>query len=145
MIEQQQAAARGAVMAGAERQGGLDLDAEFVGRHAGAVVLAVHDEASGGDGHEVFQRGLDPVLGLDGIEGDRLRDVVAGGEADQVADRSLIGLLGEMHRDVPDAVRPLERGDRGLALEKALGQEIDEAFLAVLRCRWRNWRDGWRG
>src|SRR5450432_848687 len=32
-IEQQQTAARGAMMAGAERQRGLDLDAELVGRH----------------------------------------------------------------------------------------------------------------
>ena len=54
--------------------------------------------------------------------------LVAGGEADEFADRRLIGRLGEMHRDVPASVRPLERGDRGLALEKALGQEIDDAL-----------------
>jgi len=33
-VEQQEAAARGAVVAGAERQRRLDLDAELVWRHA---------------------------------------------------------------------------------------------------------------
>ena len=33
-----------------------------------------------------------------------------------------------MHGDVPAPAGPLERGDRGLALEKALGQEIDHAL-----------------
>ena len=46
MIEQQQAAARGAVVAGAERQRRLDLDAELVGRdprrgHAGRARRSV--------------------------------------------------------------------------------------------------------
>ena len=73
VIEQQQAAARGAVVAGAERQRRLDLDGELVGRDPLAVVLAVHDEASGRDGNEILEAGLDPVLGLDRIEGDGLR------------------------------------------------------------------------
>ena len=72
MIEQQQAAARGAVMAGAERQRRLDLDAELVRRDARAIMLAVHDEAPGGDRDEVLEAGLDPVPGLDGVEGDVL-------------------------------------------------------------------------
>ena len=55
-VEQQQAAARGAVMPGAERQRRLDLDAELVGRHVGAVMLAVHDEAPGAD-RDQFRRG----------------------------------------------------------------------------------------
>ena len=70
LVEQQQAAARGAVMAGAERQRRLDLDADLVGRHFCAVVLAVHDKTPGADRRPVLQRGLDPVLGLDRVEGD---------------------------------------------------------------------------
>ena len=128
VIEQQQAAARGAVVAGAERQRRLDLDAELVGRHFGAVMPAVHDEAPGADRDQLFERRLDPVLGFHGVEGDVLRDLVAGGETDQLADRDLIRRLGKMHGDVPAPAGPLERGDRGLALEKALGQEIDHAL-----------------
>ena len=48
-VERQQAAAGGAVMAGAEGGRGLDLDADAMAGHAGAVVRAVHDEAPGGD------------------------------------------------------------------------------------------------
>ena len=48
-IERQQTAARGAVMAGAEGERRLDLDADAVGGNAGAIVRAVHDEAAGGD------------------------------------------------------------------------------------------------
>ena len=52
--------------------------------------------------------------------------------ADEFAHQRLIGRLGKMHRDVPSAVRPLERGDRGLALEKNFGQDIDDTFGGVL-------------
>ena len=36
-----------------------------------------------------------------------------------------------MHGDVPASVRPLERGDRGLALEEDFGQHIDDALGGV--------------
>ena len=47
IVERQQTAARGAVVAGAEGERGFDLDADLVGLDAGAVVRAVHDEAAG--------------------------------------------------------------------------------------------------
>ena len=37
-----------------------------------------------------------------------------------------------MHGDVPAAIGPFERGDRGLALEKALGQQIDHPLGGLL-------------
>ena len=92
---------------------------------------AVHDEAPGADRDQFFQRRLDPVFGFDGVEGDVGRDLAAGGKADQLADRGLIGRIGKMHGDVPAPAGALERGDRGLALEKALGQEIDHALGGV--------------
>ena len=95
-------------------------------------MLAVHDEAPGAHRHQFFQRGLDPILGFHGVERDALRHLVAGGEADQFADRSLVGRLGKMHGDVPAPVGPLERGDRGLALEKALVEQIDHALGGLL-------------
>ena len=75
-----EAAARGAVVAGAERQRRLDLDAELVGRNLRAVMLAVHDEAPGADRDQFLERGLDPVLGLDRVERDAPRGLVAGGD-----------------------------------------------------------------
>ncbi len=37
-----------------------------------------------------------------------------------------------MHGDVPAPIGPLERGNRGLAFEKALGQQIDHAPRGLL-------------
>jgi hypothetical protein len=53
-VERQQAAARGAVMPGAERQRRLDLDAELVRRHPRAIMLSVHDEPPGRNGDEIL-------------------------------------------------------------------------------------------
>src|SRR5260370_23053475 len=90
-------------------------------------MVTVHDETPGADGHEFFKRSLDPVLGFHPVKGDVHRDVVAGGDADQVADLCLIGCFGKMHGDTPAPVGSFVRGNGGLALKKALGQEIDDA------------------
>src|SRR3954453_1368239 len=115
MIEQQQAAARGAVMAGTERQRRFDLDAELVGRDAVAVMLAMYDKTPGGDGNEIFETGLDPVLGFHSVEDDRLRGIAAGRACHELAPQRLVGRVGKMHSDVPAPVRPLESSDGGLA------------------------------
>ncbi len=60
-IQRQQAAARGAVMAGAERERRLDLDADAVRRHPGAVMRAVHQEAPGRDRLEPGEARRHPV------------------------------------------------------------------------------------
>src|SRR5216684_6862766 len=95
-------------------------------------MMTVHDETPGADGHEFFKRSLDPVLGFHRVEGDVRRDVVAGGDADEVADLCLIGCIRKMHGDVPAPVGSFERGDGGLALKKALVQAIDDAPRALL-------------
>ena len=71
-IERQQAAARGAVMAGAEGERRLDLDADAVGRDAGAIMRAVHDEAAGRDRRQSGEASRDPVLRRDALEAERL-------------------------------------------------------------------------
>ena len=133
MIEQQQAAARGAVMAGAERQRRLDLDAELVRRNLRAVMPAVHDEAAGAHRHQLLQRGLDPILGFNGVERDVLR-ATSSPAARPTSSRieASIGRLGKMHGDVPAPVGPLERRDRRLTLEKAFVQQIDHAPRGLL-------------
>ena len=40
-----------------------------------------------------------------------------------------------MHRDVPASVGPLERCDRGLALEENLGQDVDDVLRGVFVCQ----------
>ena len=147
MVEQQQAAARGAVMAGAEGQRRLDLDAELVGGHPRAVMGAMHDKAPRRHRHEVFQARLDPVLGLDRVEGDGLRDLLARRIGHELAEQRLVRRLGKMHRDIPAPVRPLERRHRRLALEKDLGQQIDHALggMLVADRKWARWVAGVRG
>src|SRR5450631_404480 len=125
MVEQQQAAAGGAVMAGAEGERGLDFDPELVGRNAGTIMLAVDQEASGGHGDEVVQAGLDPVLGFDRIEGKALRNRLAGDVTDALTEQPLIRLERKMQRDVPAAVGPFERDDRRIAVDKQVGELID--------------------
>jgi len=128
MVEQQQAAPRGAVMAGAERQRRLDLDAELVGRNAVAVVLAMDDEAAGGHRDQIFQARLDPIPGFDRVENHAACGLGIGGVGHELAQQRLIGRIGKMHRDVPAPVRPLERGDRGLVIKKNFGQDVDDTF-----------------
>src|SRR5215469_12325625 len=93
---------------------------------------AMHDKAPGRDRHQVLQTSLDPVLGLDGVEDDALADLLARGITHELADQRLIRRLGKMHRHIPTAVRPLERGDRRFALEEDLGQHSDHAFGGML-------------
>ena len=97
-----------------------------------AVVLAVHDEAPGRDRDEILKAGLDPILGLDRVEGDALCDFLAGGVGHELAHQRLIRRVGKMHGDIPAPVGPLERRDGGLAVEKDFGKHIDNEFGGVL-------------
>ena len=60
-IEREQAAAGGAVMAGAEGERGLDLDADPVARHPRAVMRAMDDKTPGIDRGELGETGRHPV------------------------------------------------------------------------------------
>ena len=91
-------------------------------------MLAVHDEAPGRDRDQIFERCLDPVLGLDDVEADTLCDFLAGGSGDEPAHPRLIRRVGKMQCDVPTPVRPLVPGDSGLALKKDFGKHIDDQF-----------------
>ena len=75
---------------------------------------AMYDKAPGRHRHEIFQRRLDPVLGLDGIEDDGLRSLSAGRVDHQLANQRLIGRFGEMRGDIPASVRPLALAAREL-------------------------------
>ena len=107
-----------------------------------AVVLAMHDEAPGRDRDEILEAGLDPILGLDRVEGDVPAISSPAAMADEFAHQRLIRRFGEMHGDVPASVRPLERGERGLALEEDFGQEIDDALCGLFVADRQNWRGG---
>ncbi len=80
IIKRQQTAARGAVMAGAERERRLDLDADGVGFDAGAVMGAVHDKAAGFDRRQAAQALRNPVGLRDRLDAKRRgRRLIGGG------------------------------------------------------------------
>ena len=91
-------------MAGPERQRRLDLDADAVGRHAGAVMGAMHQEAPGRDRGQPGQARLDPIGGRNALEHQRIGDLRTGRQGDEGAHRRLVGRLEKVQRNAPQAV-----------------------------------------
>ena len=114
IVERQQAAARGAVVAGAEGQRRLDLDAERVRLDAAAVMRAVDDETAGRHRLQPFEALCDPVGRRHRFEGERLRGGVAGGKPHQVAHGGFVRRLAEMDCHLPLAVVAFEGGAGGV-------------------------------
>ena len=104
-VEREQAAAGGAVVAGAEGERRLDLDADAVAGDARAVVRAVHHEAAGFDRGEALEARAHPVLRRQPLEGERVRRVRAGGEGDQRPHRGFVRRIAEMHGERPAPIR----------------------------------------
>ena len=109
-IQRQQAAARGAVVAGSKRKRRLDLDADVVGLDAGAVVRAMHDAAAGAHRFETGEALLDPIGRRDRLDGERGRRRFAGGDRDQRAQHGFVRLVAEMNRHLPLPAIVLESG-----------------------------------
>ena len=126
-IERQQAAARGAVMAGAEGQRRFDLDADAVERDAGAVMGAVHDEAAGGDGSQSGEAFAHPILGRDTLEAQRLRRCGSCRRGGQRAHHGLVGRGTKIHRHPPAAGAVIHKADGDFVRRKALGEKIRNA------------------
>src|SRR5471032_2883265 len=95
-------------MAGAECGRRLDLDADAMAGHAGAVVRAMHDEAAGLDRLQSGEAFLDPVARRNALDDYGARRFLVAGERDHLAQFGLHGLLAEMNVDLPAFVRPLE-------------------------------------
>ena len=122
VVERQQTAARGAVVAGAESERGFDFDADVVGLDAGAVVRAVHDEAAGAHRFEAGEAFLDPIGRRDRFDGKRGRRCFSRRECDQRAQARFVGPLTEMHRQLPLAAVILESGAGGRFRVEAFAQ-----------------------
>ena len=130
-IEHFEAAARRAVMAGAEGERGVDLDCDVVGAHFAAAVRSMHDEAPGPHRLQPFERGGHPVLGVDAPEARPRRDLFARDGGDQRAEVFLIGRGAEKGLDQPRATLPvfgrgrlLEGGDGGLGGIEGLDDDV---------------------
>ena len=126
-VEREQAAAGGAVMAGAERERRLDLDADGASRNAGAVMGAVHDEAAGRDRLEPAQALAHPVPCSAPLEDQRLGRLCTGGRGDKRAQRVLVGRGAEMNRDAPACIARIPQIHRDFLGGETLGDEIGNA------------------
>jgi hypothetical protein len=111
-VERDKAAARGAVMTGAEGERGLDFDADAVLRNAVAVVRAVHDETAGGDRLQPGKAFPHPIGRLDAREGDRRAELRPGGRRDRRPHRVLVRRRAKIKRDLPAAGARIGQADR---------------------------------
>jgi hypothetical protein len=126
-VERQQASARGAVMAGAEGERGLDLDADPMRRNAVPIMRAMDDEAAGLDGFEALEALRHPVGCGNAGEGDGLRRLRACYPADQIADRGLVRRIAEMHLHQPAVGRLGGRNRGGIGIGD-LVHHVDDAL-----------------
>src|SRR5271165_6866931 len=94
--EMDEAASGRAVMAGAEGEPGLDLDADVVGADPRSVMRAVDEKTPRAHRLKTGQRIGDPVLLLGQPECDGARRLLVGGGGDKSANLILVGLEAEM-------------------------------------------------
>ena len=97
-IECEQAAACGAVVAGAKGEPCIDLNGDAIDPRGPAGMRAMHDETSGLDRREAFAALVDPIGGRERLEPQRLGGRGAGRRCNQRAQGGLIRVLAEMDR-----------------------------------------------
>src|SRR6185437_8352 len=113
-VEVHETAARGAVMAGAEGEASLDLDADVAQGHPVAIMRAVDEEAAGSDRLEPGERIGDPILLLGEAEFHPRSGVLASDGGNQFANARLVGREAEIDLHRP---RLAAAGPRRLGLE----------------------------
>ena len=107
-VEMNEAAARGAVMAGAEGEPRLDLDADVVQANPRAIMAPMDEKAPGPHRREAGERARHPVAFLGDAEDRRARGLLIRRGGDQHADLILVRLKAEigLHEPGPAAARP---------------------------------------
>ncbi len=116
--ERLKAPARRSMVAGAEGEGGLDLDADVVGAKFAAVMRAVHEKAADAHRLEVGKALRHPVRRRHRLDAQRPRRGVARGNSDKAAQACLVGRSPKMDGHLPAAGAVFERrAGRILAVE----------------------------
>ena len=127
VIEREQAAARGAVMAGAEGQRRFDLDPDPVDRDAGAVVGAVHDKTARRDRRQAGEALAHPVLRRDAREVQLPGRRGPGGARDHRAHRLAVGRRAKIDRDLPTPAAGVEQAHGDIVSGEVFGEEIGQS------------------
>ena len=140
-IEREEAAARGAMMAGAKGERRLDLDADAVCRDAGTIVRTVDNEAAGLDRRQAGEAVAHPVGRRDQIEMERFggSSTCRGGR--QRAQRIFIGRGAKMNRDPPSSAARIHKRDGDIVAVIGFGNDGgDPAGGLFIRCQRRDRR-----
>src|SRR5215468_2883494 len=114
------------MMASAEGQRGLDLDAEPVWRRAAAIVCAVDDKAARHDRFYPEETLRDPVLGGDALKAQSLGRSAAGRRHRQIAHQALVDFGTEVKCNAPLALTSIDKADRSALGKERLGKTIGE-------------------
>jgi hypothetical protein len=134
------------MMAGAEGERCLDLDADAVCPHPRAIMRAMHHKTSGTDRRQSLQALAHPVGGCQRFEHEGVRCLLTGRGRDQGSQPRLIGSIAEMQGEGPTPVRLLEGRGRDLVGIEALAQRSIDRFRrrGIGReprdCSWRRLR-----
>src|SRR5262249_28400483 len=126
-VEREQAAARRAVVAGAEGEACLDFEADAVGAHTGARVRGMDDEAARLHRGEAFQAVAHPVHWRERLEAQRLRRLHAGERCDERAHGRRVRRLAEIDGDRPASGGVLESRGGDLVCRRALGDGVGDS------------------
>ena len=106
--ERLQAPARRAVVAGAEGERGLDLDADVVGAQSCAVMRAMNEKAPDAHRLEIGEALRNPIRRRHRLDGQQPRRSLARRDRDQTAQACLLGRLAKMDGNLPAAGPILE-------------------------------------
>jgi hypothetical protein len=125
-IEREQASAGGAMMAGAERQRRLDLDADGINRDAKAVMATVDDEAAGSDRRQASEAPAYPIGRRDALETQRLGRRRPGSSSRERAQRLAVNGAAKMDRHLPASAARIGKTDRDIRAVESLRDQVGD-------------------
>jgi hypothetical protein len=126
-IQRQEAAARRAMMAGAEGLRRLDFDADPTAR-AAAIMRAVDDKTPGRDRLQAEETFRHPIFGGDARKAERVGDAGAHGRGRQIAHRRLVNRTAEVERDPPLTLALIHKSHHRLVGKERLGKPVGDAL-----------------
>ena len=107
------------MMAGAERERGLDFNADIVGLRPRTIMRAVDNKATCAHRLEAGQAPGHPVGSGDRLEAECVRRGLAGSDRDQAAQAAFIRRFTKVHSKLPASVFAFKSGTGGiLAIEQ---------------------------
>jgi len=125
-VERHEAAARGAVVAGAEGERRLDFDADAVWWNAAAVVRPVNDETAGRDRRQAGKAFAHPIRGADAREAQRHSRFFPAGGRHRSPHRGFVRRRAKIERDAPAPAAAIGQARRDIFGGETLGNAVGD-------------------